>query len=115
MSLVECGKSIKGSVSDYDNDQQDFVMRASVFSYKRGFVLHSQPMENKAISKLQGVLRLTQPIDLPEGTELQVVIITNNATEMNAPKGNAASILAAIAALPEQTVDREVKTTVDEI
>lgn len=53
----------------------------------------------------QGVLRLTQPVELPEGTEVQVVIITNNA---NAPKGNAASILAAIAALPEETANSEV-------
>ncbi|MBD2124443.1 antitoxin family protein [Trichocoleus sp. FACHB-262] len=52
----------------------------------------------------QGVLRLTQPVELPEGTEVQVVIITNT-NEANAPKGNAASILAAIAALPEETVD----------
>jgi len=62
----------------------------------------------------QGVLRLTQPIDLPEGTEVQVVIIANETNEVNAPKGNAASILAAIAALPDQTVNSEVTTTVDE-
>jgi predicted DNA-binding antitoxin AbrB/MazE fold protein len=60
----------------------------------------------------QGVLRLTQPIELPEGTEVQVVIITN---DTNAPKGNAASILAAIAALPEETANSEVATIVDEI
>jgi len=59
----------------------------------------------------QGVLRLTQPIELPEGTEVQVVIITNGA---NAPKGNAASILAAIAALPEETANSEVIITSDE-
>ena len=60
----------------------------------------------------QGVLRLTQPIELPEGTEVQVVIITNNA---NAPKGNAASILAAIAALPEEPINSKFVTTADEI
>lgn len=60
----------------------------------------------------QGVLRLTQPVELPEGTEVQVVIVTSNA---NAPKGNAASILAAIAALPEETANSEVVITVDEI
>ena len=60
----------------------------------------------------QGVLRLTQPIELPEGTEVQVVIITN---DTNAPKGNAASILAAIAALPEETANSEIATIVDEV
>ena len=60
----------------------------------------------------QGVLRLTQPIELPEGAEVQVVIITN---DTNAPKGNAASILAAIAALPEETANSEVAIIVDEI
>jgi predicted DNA-binding antitoxin AbrB/MazE fold protein len=59
----------------------------------------------------QGVLRLTQPLELPEGTEVQVVIITN---DTNAPKGNAASILAAIAALPDETVDSEVIRTINE-
>ncbi|MEP0869680.1 antitoxin family protein [Trichocoleus desertorum AS-A10] len=59
----------------------------------------------------QGVLRLTQPVELPEGTEVQVVIIKNGAS---APKGNAASVLAAIAALPDETVDSEVIVTVDE-
>ena len=59
----------------------------------------------------QGVLRPTQPVELPEGTEVQVVIIKN---EANAPKGNAASILAAIAALPDETTDSEVIVTVDE-
>lgn len=63
----------------------------------------------------QGVLRLTQPIELPEGAEVQVVIITNDASETNAPKGNAASILAAIAALPEETANSEVATIVDEV
>nr|WP_290228009.1 antitoxin family protein [Trichocoleus desertorum] len=58
-----------------------------------------------------GVLRLTQPIDLPEGTEVQVIIKTNDA---NAPKGNAASILAAIAALPDETTSSEVTETVNE-
>ena len=59
----------------------------------------------------KGVLRLAQPIDLPEGTEVQVIIKTNDA---NAPKGNAASILAAIAALPDETASSEDITAVDE-
>ena len=63
----------------------------------------------------QGVLRLTQPIDLPEGTEVQVVIIANETNGANAPKGNAASILAAIAALPDETSNGEAETTVNEI
>ncbi|MBD2094898.1 antitoxin family protein [Trichocoleus sp. FACHB-591] len=59
----------------------------------------------------KGVLRLTQPIDLLEGTEVQVIVMTN---EVSFPKGNAASILAAIAALPNETVDSEVIVAVDE-
>lgn len=60
----------------------------------------------------QGVLRLTQPVELAEGSEVQVVIITN---DTNAPKGNAASILAAIAALPDETAGSEVIKTINEI
>ena len=58
------GKSIKGSVSDYDSDQQNFVMLVSVFSHKRGLVLHSQPMENKVISELHVVQQLLEVLDL---------------------------------------------------
>ena len=64
MSLVECGKSIKGSVSDYDNDPHHKVLRVSVFSHKQGFVLHSQPMENKAISKLHVVQQPLEVLDV---------------------------------------------------
>lgn len=58
------GKSIKGSVTDYASNQQNFVMLVSVFSHKRGFVLHSQPMENKQISEQQVVQQLLSTLDL---------------------------------------------------
>jgi predicted DNA-binding antitoxin AbrB/MazE fold protein len=59
----------------------------------------------------KGVLRLTQPIDLPEGTEVQVTIKTK---EVNFPKGNAASILSAIASLTDAAPSREVTDPVNE-
>lgn len=62
--LAVDGKSIKGSVSDFDTHQQNFVMLVSVFSHKRGFVLHSQPMKNKAISELHVVQQLLEVLDL---------------------------------------------------
>lgn len=58
------GKSIKGSVTDYDNAQQNFVMLVSVFSHKRGVVLHSQPMENKVVSEQHVVQQILQALDL---------------------------------------------------
>ncbi|MEP0874023.1 ISAs1 family transposase [Trichocoleus desertorum AS-A10] len=62
--LAVDGKSIKGSVTDYETHQQNFVMLVSLFSHKCGFVLHSQPMENKVISELHVVQQLLEVLDL---------------------------------------------------
>ncbi|MDT9191053.1 antitoxin family protein [Limnospira fusiformis KN01] len=45
----------------------------------------------------QGMLRLMQPVDLPEGTSVQVIITANDSTQENK---NTTDILAQIAALP---------------
>ena len=58
------GKSIKSSVTNHDNAQQNFVMLVSVFSHKRGVVLHSQPMENKVVSEQHVVQQILQALDL---------------------------------------------------
>ncbi len=46
-----------------------------------------------------GVLRLTQPISLAEGTQVEVVVMTH---ESKSEKRTPAAILSAIAALPLQ-------------
>jgi sugar phosphate isomerase/epimerase len=51
------GKSIKSSVSDYDQVQQNFVSLVSLFAHQRGVVQAVMPMENKLISE-QEVVRL---------------------------------------------------------
>jgi predicted DNA-binding antitoxin AbrB/MazE fold protein len=45
-----------------------------------------------------GVLRPVQPIELPEGERLDLILITRDATQPN--NGNSAKSLAEIAALP---------------
>jgi predicted DNA-binding antitoxin AbrB/MazE fold protein len=45
----------------------------------------------------QGMLRLMQPVDLPEGTSVKVIITPNDSTQ---EEKNPADILAQIAALP---------------
>ncbi|MEN3329417.1 MAG: hypothetical protein V7638_4224 [Acidobacteriota bacterium] len=45
----------------------------------------------------QGMIRPLQPLELPEGTRLDVIVITHEQHETN---GKAAKILAEIAALP---------------
>lgn len=45
----------------------------------------------------QGMLRLMQPVDLPEGTSVKVIITANDSTQEDK---NPADILAQIAALP---------------
>jgi predicted DNA-binding antitoxin AbrB/MazE fold protein len=44
-----------------------------------------------------GIIRPLQPLELPEGARLEVILITHEEVETN---GNAAEILAEIAALP---------------
>ena len=45
----------------------------------------------------QGMIRPLQPLELPEGARLDLIVITHEQTETN---GKAAEILAEIAALP---------------
>ena len=52
--------------------------------------------EIKAVYE-DGVIRPLQPLELPEGAHLDVIVITHEEVIMN---GNAAEILAEIAALP---------------
>ena len=44
-----------------------------------------------------GIIRPVEPLELPEGTRLDVIVITHNRP---GPNGNTAEILAEIAALP---------------
>ena len=44
-----------------------------------------------------GIIRPLQPLELPEGARLEVIVITHEQTQTN---GNAAEALAEIAALP---------------
>jgi len=45
----------------------------------------------------QGIIRPLQPLELPEGSRLDVIVVTHKEPEAN---GNAAEILGEIAALP---------------
>lgn len=89
--LAVDGKSIKGSVSDYDNDQQNFVMLVSVFSHKRGLVLHSQPMENKAVSELHMVQQLLGILDLSEAVVTADALHTQKNSGVHPPAGGSLS------------------------
>ncbi|NEQ45701.1 MAG: ISAs1 family transposase [Leptolyngbya sp. SIOISBB] len=64
--LAVDGKSIKGSLRDYDTAQQNFVMLVSLFSHQRGLVLHSQPMENKHTSEQHLVQQLLATLELKD-------------------------------------------------
>jgi predicted DNA-binding antitoxin AbrB/MazE fold protein len=51
----------------------------------------------------QGVLRLSQPIPLAEGTHVEVIVISTKVSENHVPR----EILAKIAALPSEGKDDE--------
>lgn len=58
------GKSIRGSVTGYNKAEQNFIMLVSVFSQKRGVVIHAQPMENKYNSEEHVVQAMLAALDL---------------------------------------------------
>jgi hypothetical protein len=58
------GKSIKGSVTDYDQAQQNFVSMVSLFSHQRGVVQAVMPMEHKQTSEQEVVRVLLSAVGL---------------------------------------------------
>lgn len=60
------GKSIKGTVSNYDNAYQDFVSIVSVFSTNRGVTLALEQFRNKENSEIAIVQALLSAIDLQQ-------------------------------------------------
>ncbi|MDZ4877745.1 MAG: hypothetical protein CLLPBCKN_007180 [Chroococcidiopsis cubana SAG 39.79] len=64
--LAMDGKSIKSSVTDYSQAEQNFVSLVSLFSHQRGVVQAVMPMENKLQSE-QEVVRLLLAAVEPRG------------------------------------------------
>ena len=58
------GKSIKGTVRDYEKSCQNFVSIVSVFASKRGLVLSMEKFENKENSEIVIVQNLIAALDL---------------------------------------------------
>ncbi|MDJ0691324.1 MAG: ISAs1 family transposase [Xenococcaceae cyanobacterium MO_188.B32] len=58
------GKSLKNTVSNYDNAQQNFINCVSAFSHQRGLVLGIKMMENKFESEINVVRDLIELLDL---------------------------------------------------
>ena len=58
------GKSLKNTVSDYKNAQQNLINCVSAFSHQRGLVLGVQVMENKKESEINVVQDLIKLLDL---------------------------------------------------
>lgn len=67
------GKSLRSTVENYDDNQQNFVSIISVFSPESGLVLHLEKMENKTDSEI----RLVQ--DIIKATPWQNQIFTLDA------------------------------------
>ncbi len=58
------GKSIKGSVSDYGQAEQNFVSLVSLFSHQRGVVQAVMPMEQKLVNEQEVVRVLLAAVGL---------------------------------------------------
>jgi DDE_Tnp_1-associated len=60
------GKSIRGTVTNYNSGSQNFVSLVSVFASKRGLVLGMEKFENKSESEIQVVQHLIAALDLKD-------------------------------------------------
>lgn len=60
------GKSIKGTVQDYEKPCQNFVSVVSVFASKRGLVLGMEKLENKEESEIVIVQNLIAALDIKD-------------------------------------------------
>ena len=58
------GKSLKNTVTNYDNAQQNFINCVSAFSHQRKLVLGVKMMENKGESEINVVRGLIELLDL---------------------------------------------------
>jgi hypothetical protein len=58
------GKSLKNTVSNYDNEKQNFISCVSAFSHQRKLVLGVKMMENKEESEINVVRELIELLDL---------------------------------------------------
>lgn len=62
--LAVDGKSIKSTLSNYEQQTQNFVSLVSLFSHERGFVYHCQALENAHTSEQQVVQQLLETLAL---------------------------------------------------
>lgn len=60
------GKSLKNTVTNYDNGQQNFINCVSAFSHQRKLVLGVQTMENQEGSEINVVRDLIELLDLTD-------------------------------------------------
>ena len=58
------GKSLKNTVTNYDNSKQNFINCVSAFSHQRKLVLGVKMMENKQESEINVVRELIELLDL---------------------------------------------------
>jgi hypothetical protein len=58
------GKSIKGTVQNYENEYQNFVSIVSIFAINRGQVLSLDKLENKKSSEIATVQNLVAALDI---------------------------------------------------
>ncbi len=58
------GKSLKNTVSNYDNEKQNFINCVSAFAHQRKLVLGVKMMENKRASEINVVRDLIELLDL---------------------------------------------------
>jgi hypothetical protein len=60
------GKSIKGTVQNYNSSSQNFVSIVSIFASKRGLVLGMEKFDNKEESEIQTVQNLIVALELKD-------------------------------------------------
>ena len=69
--LAADGKSLRGTVTDVDDAQQNFTAIVSLYAHKRGVVLQSQAFQNKQESEVHVLLAMLAEAEI-EGAGLTV-------------------------------------------
>ena len=83
------GKSIKGTVTNATNSQQNFIYLVSAFSRKQGIVVNSQQFESKSGSEIKTVQELIKGLDLQGETfTLDALHCQKKTTEIIINSGN---------------------------
>jgi predicted transposase YbfD/YdcC len=118
------GKSLRNTVSDYDNSEQNFINMVSLFSHEQGTVIATAIMENKKDSEINVIQELIKQLKLEDHLltldalhcqkKTVVAIVESNNDYVIKVKKNQPKLFQAIETETKQSEPIQVSEKVDE-